>query len=141
MMSNRLVYALTFCFSFSLGFFLYLAIETLYKRQFTASPTHFTMGLIAGLAFVFLLFLDKTAMRFLYKAALGAVFITVLEFLFGLYLNLYRGLGIWDYSRMPFHVLGQICPAFSLVWFGFSCLVIFINRFLLTEVRFLCGAR
>ena len=137
-MTKRLVYFLTSSFGFSLGFFLYLAIEILYKRQFSTSNTHFSMGLLAGLAFVFLLFLDQTALGFFSKALFGAVFITVLEFVFGLYLNVYRGLGIWDYSALPFHILGQICPAFSLVWFGFSCLVLWINRFLLLEVKFLC---
>ncbi len=137
-MTNRFLYFLTACFSFSLGFFLYLAIETLYKRNFTNSNTHFSMGLLAGFAFVFLLFLDKTALNFFHKAIWGAVFITVLELIFGIYLNLYKGLGIWDYSSIPFHFLGQICPLFSLLWFVFSCLVLWINRFLLLEIRFLC---
>jgi len=138
MMTNRFVYVTTSCFSFSLGFFLYLAIETVYKRNFSSSSTHWTMGLLAGLAFVFLLFLDRTSMNFFHKAILGAVFITALELVFGIYLNLYKGLGIWDYSSMPFHFLGQICPLFSMIWLGFSCLVLWINRFLLLEVNFLC---
>lgn len=129
----------TAALGFSLGFFLYLAIETVYKRQFSGSATHFSMGLLAGLAFVFLFFLDKTSLGFFKKAFWGAVFITALELVFGLYLNLYRGLGIWDYSALPLHFLGQICPAFSLVWFFFSCAVLGINRFLSLEVKFLCG--
>ena len=27
------------------------------------------------------------------------------------------GLGVWDYSNQPGNVLGQICPAFGLLWF------------------------
>lgn len=131
----RFVYVTTSCISFSLGFYLYLLIEAVYKRNFSTANEHWSMGLLAGFAFVFLLYLDRTPLSFWKKAFGGAVFITVLELIFGIYLNLYRGLGVWDYSRLPFHFLGQICPLFSLVWFGFSCIVLYLNRFLLWEVR------
>ena len=136
-MTTRTLYFFTSCLSFSLGFFLYLTIETLYKRHISHSNTHWSMGLLAGLVFLFLLFLDKTSLLFWQKAALGMVFITAGELLFGLYLNLYRGLDIWDYSHLPLHLFGQICPSFSLLWLVFSCAVLWINRFLLWEIKFL----
>lgn len=137
---SRFVYFVATSLSFSLGFFLYLAIETVYKRYFSSSDTHWTMGLLAGLAFVFLLYLDRSALGFFQKALLGAVFITLGELAFGIYLNLYRRLAIWDYSRLPFHFLGQICPLFSLIWLLLCCFVIPINRFLLLEVEFLTNS-
>ena len=36
---------------------------------------------------------------------------------FRVLLNLWLGLGVWDYSELPGNVLGQICPAFGLLWF------------------------
>ena len=137
-MTNRTLYFYTACFCFSLGFFLYLTIETVYKSRISASNTHWSMGLLAGLAFVFLLFLDKTALTDSKKAFCGMLFITVLEFFFGLYLNLYRRLNVWDYQKLPFNLLGQICPYFSLIWFVFSFLILYCNRFLLAEIKFLC---
>ena len=35
-------------------------------------------------------------------------------------LNIWLGLGIWDYSAMPWNLLGQICPQFFLVWIALS---------------------
>ena len=138
-MSRRRVYFLTALFAYSLGFFLYLAMESFYKSHFSSAATHFSMGLLAGLAFVFLLFLDKYRLPFFVKALSGAAFITLLEFFFGIYLNLYLGLGVWDYSAFAFDLLGQICPQFSLIWFVLSCGVLWIDRFLLLAVRFFVG--
>ena len=38
-----------------------------------------------------------------------SIIITAVEFTSGLILNVWLGLGIWDYSNMPFNILGQIC--------------------------------
>ena len=137
-MRYRTVYVLSSCFSFSFGFFLYLTIEILYKRFFSGSPTHFSMGLLAGISFVFLYFLDDSPLGFGVKMLAGGVLITVLEFFLGIYLNLYLQLGIWDYRDQPFDLLGQICPVFSLIWVAFSGAVIGFNRFLKRIVKFLC---
>ena len=42
--------------------------------------------------------------------------IMVVEFMAGVVLNLWLGLGVWDYSNLPGNLLGQICPQFFLVW-------------------------
>ena len=34
----------------------------------------------------------------------------------GLILNVWMGLGVWDYSDLPGNVLGQICPMFTVIW-------------------------
>ena len=39
------------------------------------------------------------------------------EFLSGCVLNLWLCLDVWDYSGLPGNVLGQICPAYGLLWF------------------------
>lgn len=116
--------------SFSLGFFLYLAIEKLFKTFFSDSATHWSMGLCAGLAFLFLLCLDLTRLPTALKAALGSLFITALELLAGIFLNLQRHLGVWDYSDIPLNYKGQICVAFSLLWFVGAFGILFCNRLL-----------
>lgn len=55
-----------------------------------------------------------------FQAAICAVAITVVEFIAGLVLNLWLGLGVWDYSTMPLNILGQVCPQFALLWFWLS---------------------
>lgn len=42
--------------------------------------------------------------------------ITVAEFMSGLVLNVWLGLGIWDYSGLPLNIMGQICLPFTLIW-------------------------
>lgn len=56
------------------------------------------------------------------QAAVCAVLVTVVEFLAGCVLNLWLGMGIWDYSNLPFNLLGQVCLPFSLAWWVL-CLV------------------
>lgn len=51
------------------------------------------------------------------QSVAGAVIVLAVEFVAGCILNLWLGLGIWDYSNQPGNVLGQICPAFGLIWF------------------------
>ena len=56
-----------------------------------------------------------------------AELVTVVELAAGLILNVWLGLGVWDYSHLPGNFLGQICPQFFCVWF-LLCLV-FIPAF------------
>lgn len=114
--------------SFFFGFFTYLGIEKCYKRYISRSATHWTMGLIAGLSFLFLLALDKKKMPLYLKALAGGAFITLFELVFGFVLNLHYRLNVWDYRNNFGNFKGQICPLFSLIWCLFSFAVIAINR-------------
>ncbi|MBT9617193.1 hypothetical protein GPK43_03565 [Mediterraneibacter faecis] len=53
--------------------------------------------------------------------------ITVIEFIFGLILNVWLGLNMWDYSNMPGNILGQICPQFMVLWFFLSAIGIILD--------------
>ena len=50
------------------------------------------------------------------QALCCAALVTLVEFCAGCVLNLWLCLDIWDYSDIPFNLLGQICLPFSLVW-------------------------
>lgn len=56
------------------------------------------------------------------QAAACAALVTAVELAAGLLLNIWLGLGIWDYSHLPLNLWGQICPQFALVWWVL-CLV------------------
>ena len=58
-------------------------------------------------------------MVFPLRALLGAIVITTAEFFAGCILNLWLGLGVWDYSDMPMQLFGQICLPYSVLWFLF----------------------
>ena len=61
------------------------------------------------------------------QALACAALVTVVELAAGLILNVWLGLGVWDYSDLPGNFMGQICPQFFGVWFV-MCLV-FIPAF------------
>ena len=42
--------------------------------------------------------------------------ITAAELAAGLVLNVWLGLGVWDYSGLWGNFLGQVCPQFRLLW-------------------------
>jgi uncharacterized membrane protein len=100
-------------FAFSFGFAAYSLIELAYRRY-----THYTMGIAGGLCFLILYRLYKGHPYFslLKKCVLGSIIITAVELLFGIVLNRFLKLGIWDYSNMPLNILGQVCPLFSFYW-------------------------
>ncbi len=107
----------SFCaLSFSCGFFLYLLIEKLYKTLISHSPTHWSMGLGAGLAFLLILFLDTLSLPESLICLSGSLFITLFELAAGWLYNLRLSFAIWDYSDMPLNFRGQICLPFSLIW-------------------------
>lgn len=64
------------------------------------------------------------AMGLLEQACICTIAITTAEFAAGCVLNLWLGLGIWDYSTMPFNLFGQICLPFMLLWLFLSMFAI-----------------
>ena len=96
------------------GGVLYYGIEVLYRGY-----SHWTMALCGALCFWGIDGINRRLSRkpLLLRALAGALMITCAEFFLGCVLNLWLGLGIWDYSNLPFHLLGQICLPFSLLWF------------------------
>lgn len=56
------------------------------------------------------------------QAAGCAVLVTATELIAGLILNVWLGLGVWDYSDLWCNLWGQICPQFAAIWWGL-CLV------------------
>jgi len=69
-------------------------------------------------------------MGLLRQGLIGAVDITALEFICGYIINIKLGWGVWDYSNMPFNIMGQICPQFFLLWIVVAILAIIIDDYL-----------
>ncbi|MBR6336604.1 MAG: hypothetical protein IKR76_02630 [Ruminococcus sp.] len=86
---------------------------------FARGRTHITMGLLGGVAMLFIHSLNdrrRRGMLIVTAMAAGAVFITCAEYIAGLILNLSLGLAIWDYSSLSYNYRGQICIEYSLKW-------------------------
>lgn len=56
------------------------------------------------------------------QALCCSALVTAVELVSGLFLNLWLGLGVWDYTDLPGNFLGQICPQYSAIWY-MLCLV------------------
>lgn len=107
--------------------FLYICLELLYRGH-----THISMFFVGGLCGVLIgLINDNTPdMPLFYQCILGTTIVTLIEFISGCYLNIYLGLGIWDYSYVPFNFLGQVCLPFSIIWMLLSIPVIYLDDYL-----------
>lgn len=115
---------------FVLGGCAYGLMEILYRGH-----THWTMLVTGGACVLTLFYLREwlLAQPLVLGALAGAVIITVYELSVGVLVNLKLGWQVWDYSAQPGNVLGQICPAFTAIWFV-VCLLF------LTGVRLLLHA-
>ncbi len=96
------------------GGILYSLVEILWRGY-----THWTMTLVGGICFLLLYWMNghMKGSAFLVRCLVGAGVITAIEFLTGLVVNLILKMNVWDYSGMPFNLLGQVCLFFSCMWF------------------------
>lgn len=101
-----------YIFTFLMGYFLYAFVEVAGRGY-----THWTMCLTGGLVLTLLyLISSRPAMTLIKCCVIGAFMITAVEFAVGIFDNIIMGWAVWDYTDMPFNILGQICPIFSLLW-------------------------
>lgn len=121
---------------FLIGGAIYYNLEILWRGY-----SHWTMFILGGLCFLIIGLLNEYKFSWndsiLTQAMIGSIAITTLEFIAGCILNLWLGLDIWDYSDLPFNILGQVCPQFIILWFFLSILAIFLDdwiRYLLYKL-------
>lgn len=109
---------------FVIGGLLYGIIELAWRGH-----THISMFWVGGLCFVLIGALDevKKPVCVFLQLPIAAVIVTAIEFASGLIINLLMGLDVWDYSDMPFNVLGQVCLPFSAMWLGLALPAIIIE--------------
>ena len=102
---------------FAIGGLGYVLIELLWRGR-----SHLSMFLVGGACFELIGGIDARYRRWTMPArcALCSVGITAVELVSGCILNRWLGLGVWDYSRMRFNILGQVCLLYSLFWLVLS---------------------
>jgi len=108
---------------------LYYLIEILYRGY-----SHWSMFLLGGIAFLFCGIQGRAVkwrdplIKQLIKCGL---FITAAEFITGIIVNRWMGLNVWNYSGLPFNVMGQICPHFTLAFMGLCIIGIPLSGYLM----------
>ena len=89
----------------------YVGLEYLWRGY-----SHGSMFAAGGVCFLLLGQVRRTPA--LIRPILGAAVITGVELVTGLLVN--QNYQVWDYRRNPGNFLGQICPAYSLLWLPLS---------------------
>jgi uncharacterized membrane protein len=122
--NNTLKYTLLFL----IGGFAYGGIEILFRGY-----SHVSMLVAGGICFILIGLLDQIFpwdISLISQMAISAVIITTVELLVGLIVNVWLKLGVWDYSDMPYNIMGQVCLLYTNIWFFLSLLGILADDYL-----------
>lgn len=102
----------------------YCGIEILYRGR-----THISMLFVGGLCAVLIGMINEITpkMNIFLQMFIGAVIVTIIEFVSGYIINIILGLNVWDYSNLMFNYKGQISLLFTIIWFFLSVPVIYLD--------------
>ncbi len=116
-------------FIFLIGGAVYILIELLYRGH-----SHISMFILGGLLFLLIGLLNEFCfswdMALISQMFISMVTVTLFELITGLILNVWLGLGVWDYYKQPFNLCGQICLLYSNIWFLLSLPAILLDDLL-----------
>jgi uncharacterized membrane protein len=111
-----------------IGGFSYGGIEILFRGY-----SHISMFIAGGICFILIGLLNEVyswKMALISQMFISAGIITAVEFLVGLIVNVWLKLHVWDYSRMPYNLLGQVCLLYTNIWFFLSLAGILADDYL-----------
>ena len=119
---------LKYVFLWLIGGGIYYGVEIAYRGY-----SHYTMFILGGVCFVLIGLINEILSWDTYielQILIGVICVLILEFLVGCVVNLWLGMGVWDYSNVPFNVLGQICLPFALLWIPLVTVAIFLDDYI-----------
>lgn len=109
----------------------YILLEIIWNGR-----SHWSMFILGGICFRMISLIRKFKVNLPIKCVLCGLGITVAEFFSGVILNIILKWHIWDYSFLPFNVLGQVCLPFTLLWTLISWPAIKIDEMLENKMNF-----
>jgi len=112
----------------NIGGIVYVFIELLYRGF-----SHWTMYIVAAISFILIGLINEYIswnMKLWKQMLIGACIVTFMEFISGYIINIKLGWQVWDYSNLPFNIMGQICLPFSIIWFFISLVAIVVDDYL-----------
>ena len=98
-----------------------------------ALNSYLSMFILGGICFIYCgLQNEKTSWDYPFwkQLAKSEAFVLIAEFLTGCVLNLWLGLGIWDYSNLPGNILGQTSWQFALLFLPVCAFGIILDDYL-----------
>ena len=130
-MMSKLKITTKYLFLGVIGSIIYMSLEILWRGY-----THWTMGVLGGICFICLGLINEILSwetPLVLQMLIGGTIITVLEFITGCIVNLWLGWNVWDYSDLPYNLLGQISLFSSIGWVGLSLVGIILDDFIRWE--------
>lgn len=112
---------------FLIGGFVYTIIELAFRGN-----SHYSMFILGGVCFILIGGLNNFFtfdIPIVHQMAISSLIITALEFICGCIVNLWLHLNVWDYSKIPFNLMGQVCLIFMVAWFFLSLIGILLDDF------------
>lgn len=112
----------------AVGGIVYTTIELLWRGY-----TYPSMFFVGGICFVLCGLINEAflwEMPLPQQMGLAAAIVTAVELIAGGYLNLWLGLGVWDYSSLPLNLWGQICAGYTGLWYLLSLPAIILDDYL-----------
>lgn len=103
----------------------YVTLEVFFRAR-----SHWSMFLLAGIVFIAIGLLNELwtwRTSLVLQILIGTLIATIGEFITGCIVNLWLGWNVWDYSNLPFNLLGQICPQFIALWIPISFIAVIID--------------
>lgn len=108
------------------GGVVYYCVELLWRGY-----SHPSMYVLGGVCFIALGLINQFYftwnMKIWYQMLVGAILITILEFIVGCIVNIWLGWDVWDYSNMPLNICGQVCLGYTVLWYFLSAVGIFLD--------------
>lgn len=103
----------------------YGTIEILWRGY-----THWSMLIAGGVCLLLLykVFSYLKSSTIITKCLLGGLIITTIELIAGALVNLELGMDVWDYSKIPFNLYGQVCLLYSFLWVLLCVPVVYLCR-------------
>ena len=127
-MMNKLKIIAKYLLLGTIGSIIYMSLEILWRGY-----THWTMGILGGICFICLGLINELLSwetPLVLQMLIGSTIITILEFITGCIVNLWLGWNVWDYSELPYNLLGQISLFSSIGWIGLSLVGIVLDDFI-----------
>ncbi len=120
------------CVIFLVGAIGYALIEILWRGR-----THWSMLLAGGASFLGLSKISAAMQKssLFKKALIGCALITTVEYILGIIFNVILKRKVWDYSKMPLNVGGQICALYSFFWLILSFIFIPLTDKIQSKLR------
>ncbi len=116
-------------FLWIVGGTIYYSFELIFRGF-----SHWTMFVLGGICMMFFAFQGRAVgwSEALWKQVIRCtVFVIACEFITGIIVNKWLGLSVWDYSNQPFHLFGQVCLPFAVIFSGLCAAGILLSGYIL----------